>query len=339
MRIIFTKQIKKIAILILTGLFVLFILACSYFYSLAKPSKNFEWGITFSPSHAAYLGFDWKTLYLDMLNDLKPKKLRLMAYWEQIEPQNNFFYFQDLAEMLDEAERRNIEVIMVVGLKQPRWPECHHPGWYNDLSPDQKVAEQLEMVRTVVANIKQYKAIKVWQVENEALFSFGHECPTTPKEVIESEMKIVRELDGRPIMLTDSGELGRWLPSARLNPDILGSTMYRVVHNPKNGYFKYPLPPAFFKVKEGVVYKFSNVRNIIGVELQAEPWFSDDVYRTDLNTQYALMNPKIFKEYVQYAKDVGFKDNYLWGVEWWYWLAQKHNDWGMWDSAKQLLEE
>jgi hypothetical protein len=39
-----------------------------------------------------------------------------------------------------------------------------------------------------------------------------------------------------------------------------------------------------------------------------------------------------------FAKDVGFTDNYIWGVEWWAWLAQKHGDWGMWVAAKTLLE-
>jgi hypothetical protein len=327
---------KKILTTIIVAILI-FVSICWYFASLYTPSEKTEWGVTFSHTHAEYLGFDWKVMFLDILNDLKPKKLRLMAYWETIESEKGKYDYSQVAEMLVEAEKRNIDVILVLGLKQPRWPECHHPAWYNDLSQPQKDQAQLEYVKNAVAYYKQFKAIKIWQIENEALFSFGEDCPQTSKDLIKQEMKIVKEADPRPILLTDSGELGRWLPSARLQPDIFGSTMYRVVHNPKAGYFKYPLPPLFFEIKAGVVKKFSPVDRIIGVELQAEPWFADDMFKTDLETQYALMNPVIFQEYVKYAKDVGFEENYLWGVEWWYWLAQKHGDWGMWNEGKKIL--
>jgi hypothetical protein len=307
-----------------------------YFYTKFEPAKEFEWGVTFSHRYAQYLGLDWRQLYLDMLNDLQPKKLRLMTYWEDIESVRGEYNFSVAAEMLDEAGRRNIEVILVVGHKQPRWPECHHPAWYNDLPQAERDKAQLTMVRNVVNYYKQFDAIKMWQVENEALFSFGYNCPPTDKELVTAQMQIVRELDDRPILLTDSGEFGRWLPTASLQPDVFGSTMYRVVHNPKFGYFKYPLPSQFFRVKAGLFKTFYDIP-IIGVELQAEPWFADDMFQTPLETHYALMNPKILEEYAEYARQAGFGQNYLWGVEWWYWLAQKHGDWGMWQAGKNVL--
>jgi len=332
---------KKIILCLAGGLLAVTIAAGLYFYSLYTPSEKTEWGVTFSHSHAEYLGFEWKPVFLDMLNDLKPKKLRLMAYWEDIEPQPNVYDFGKVAQMLAETDSRGIDVILVLGHKQPRWPECHHPGWYNDLSPEKRDEAQLNMVRNAVNYYKQFRSIKTWQVENEALFSFGADCPQTPKDLILKEMEIVRAADPRPILLTDSGELGRWVPVARLKPDIFGSTMYRVVHNPKLGYFKYPLPPAFFKIKGGIMEKMTGLESskTIGVELQAEPWFADNMFLVPLSEQYALMNPGIFREYVDYAKEVGFSQNYLWGVEWWYWLAQKHGDWGMWEEARKVLQE
>lgn len=319
------------------GLLIVLLATAGYFYTRFEPAQNFNWGVTFSHRYAQYLGLDWRTVYLDMLNDLKPQKIRIMAYWEDIEPEPEKYDFSIAAQMLAEAEKRNVEVILVLGHKQPRWPECHHPNWYNDLSQEDKDAAQLRMVKNAANYYKQFSALKVWQIENEALFSFGYQCPQTPKELVQAEIDLVRSIDDRPILLSDSGEFGRWLPTASLKPDIFGSTMYRVVHNPKVGYFKYPLPPAFFRVKAGVMQTFQPVDKIIGVELQAEPWFADDMFQVDLKTQYSLMNPVIFREYTQYAKDVGFEDNYLWGVEWWYWLANKHGDWGMWEEARQLL--
>jgi hypothetical protein len=337
-------KISKIKLAGIVALVIVLVLigASAYFASLHEPAKTFTWGVTFSPAHVEYLGFDWKTAYLDMLNDLKPKKLRLMTYWEGIEPAPEKYDFSQTAEMLAEAGKRGVEVILVVGHKQPRWPECHHPDWYERLSNSEKEEAQLRYVRNAVNYYKKFDAVKVWQVENEPFLMFGENCRMTPKELILKEMELVRSLDSRPIMVTDSGELGRWLPAARLGPDIFGTTMYRVVHNPTIGYFKYPLPPSFFHAKAGIVKKFSKVDNIVGIELQAEPWFTngaDGPRTTDLETQLSLMNPKIFREYVDYAKDAGFSENYLWGVEWWYWLAKEKNNWGMWEEARQLLSE
>jgi hypothetical protein len=310
-----------------------------YFYYQFEPTEDPGWGLNFSQMHAQYLGFDWKTVYLDMLNDLKPKKIRLAAYWENLEREPDLWYFQDVDEMIVEADKRGVEVILAVGHKLPRWPECHHPAWYNDLPDDQKKEKQLNMVRMAVEHFRQHSAIKYWQVENEALFGFGPDCPKADKDLFEKEIALVRSLDSRPIILTDSGELGRWVPTAKFRPDVFGSTMYRVVHNPQWGYFEYPLPPAFFRIKAGLTETLTGVKRYTGVELQAEPWFSDDVLRTDLNTQYSLMNPKILEDYAAYAQKSGLENHYLWGVEWWYWLAHKHNDWGMWDKARQIINQ
>ncbi|HYE22384.1 MAG TPA: hypothetical protein VD998_02220 [Verrucomicrobiae bacterium] len=308
-----------------------------FFYLQFEPTKNPGLGLTFSRTHAEYLGLDWKETYLAILNDLKPKKLRLVAYWEIMEKEPNLWYFQDIDEMLVEAEKHDVEVILAVGLKLPRWPECHYPAWFNDLNDAEKRERHLNMIEMAVNHFKGHEVIKIWQLENEALFNFGYKCPKIDKELLKEELELVRNLDSRPILMSDSGELGRWVPTANLKPDILGSTMYRVVHNPKIGYFYYPLPPAFFRIKAGLTETMTGMKRFKGVELQAEPWFASDIAVTDLQTQFQLMNPSILKDNLEYAKKAGFEDHYLWGVEWWYWLAQKKNDWGMWDTAKSIF--
>lgn len=324
--------LKVIIIILLAGILVL-----GYFYFQFKPSPSPQFGLSFSITHAQYLGFDWKTLYLDMLNDLKPKKLRLMSYWELIEPQQGQFHFQEIDEMLIEAGKRGIDVILVVGQKQPRWPECHHPSWYEGLDSGAKDLAQLKMMEKTIAHFKDFEAVKIWQVENEPFFAFGPDCPRLSADLVKKEIELVKSLDQRPILLTDSGEQGYWVTTASLGADVFGSTMYRTVYSPKFGYYKYPLPPQYFRIKAGWLKKNTGISKIIGVELQAEPWFTDDVEKTTLETQYALMNPKVFEANVEYAKVVGFDENYLWGVEWWYWLAKKHDNWGMWEEAKRLL--
>ncbi len=314
------------------------ILACIYFASRFQPATEFTWGLDFSAEYARQLGFDPKIMYLDILSDLKPKKIRLAANWDVIEPVPGEFHFQETDEFLVEAGKENVEVILALGKKLPRWPECHEPSWTHELSLEEQHQAELRMLETAVNHFKVFPAVKIWQVENEPNFYFGDNCPKIPRDFLKTAIAKVKSLDSRPVMVTDSGELGRWLPAATSGGDMFGTTMYRLVYNHVVQYWKYPLPPWFFHIKAGVLQTFAP-QPIVGVELQAEPWFTNGVENADLNTQKALMNPKIFKQNTDYAKAAGFSDNYLWGVEWWYWMAQKHNDWGMWAAAKELLNK
>ncbi len=309
-----------------------------YFYLQFQPAAEINFGLTYSHRYAAQLGLDPKETFLDILNDLKPGKIRLMAYWEDIEPEPGVFDFHVVDELLIEAGKRQVDVVLVLGHKQPRWPECHHPYWYSQLSETDKEAALLNMVNIAGNHFKVFDSIKTWQIENEPFFAFGDDCSRVPSALVRKEMDIIRSIDPRPILLTDSGETGGfWVPVGRLNPDVFGATMYRIVYNPKIGFYKYPLPTAYYRVKAGILKVLTGQEAIIGAELQAEPWFLKPVHETDLSQQLSLMNPKVFLENIEYAKKVGFQDNYLWGVEWWYWLANKHNDWGMWDQAKQVI--
>ncbi|HTL39538.1 MAG TPA: beta-galactosidase [Methylomirabilota bacterium] len=322
---------------ILGVLVLVFIAACCFFYFQFQPSQTTVWGINFSQIRARELGLNARELFLDMLTDLKPKEIRMAAYWTEIEPQENVYNFTELDDLLKQAEIYHTDVILAVGNKLPRWPECYKPDWAKQLDPAQEQTAQLSMVKTVVEHYKNFPAITVWQVENEGLFGFGLDCPKIDKDLFRQEISLVKSLDTRPVLVTDSGEIGRWLPTASLGADWFGSTMYRVVENNLTGYIKYPLPYFFFRIKAGIINTFARPQKIIGVELQAEPWLSGSVQGTDLDTQKAMMNPKIFQQNVAFAQKVGFSENYLWGVEWWYWMAKKQNDWGMWQSVKDLL--
>src|SRR3989344_4520837 len=48
-------------------------------------------GVTFSNAYAKEMGLDWKAVYADILDDLKVKRLRLPAYWDDIEKENEAF--------------------------------------------------------------------------------------------------------------------------------------------------------------------------------------------------------------------------------------------------------
>jgi hypothetical protein len=274
-----------------------------------------------------------------MLADLKPKNLRLMTYWDDTEKTRGKFDFTITDQILTEAQKQNIKVLLVVGRKQPRWPECHQPDWYNSLSQADKDQAVLDMVKATVEHFKTYSNITSWQVENEPYFGFG-DCGTISSTLLNKEVAEVKSLDPRPIVITDSGDRGAWFPAAHSGADILGFTLYRTSYDSHyGGYYKYPIPPMFYRIRAGMLQTFSHTKQVEDVELQMEPWFTNGALNTPLDLQKTLMNPKVFDGNIYYAEHTGIGMHYIWGVEWWYWMAKKNNDWGMWNSAKQLLNQ
>jgi hypothetical protein len=322
------------------GIIVLIVLlSAAFFYFRFKPAKNQTWGLTFSYQEAKGLGFDWKTVYLDVLSDLKPKNLRLMTYWDDIEKKPGEYDFTIVDEMLSEAQKKDVNVLLVVGRKQPRWPECHEPDWYDKLSVQDQNQAVLDFIKATVEHTKTFTAIKSWQVENEPYFGFGDACPVISRSLFESEVALVKSLDLRPTIVTDSGDRGSWFWPMKSGASDFGFTLYRVSYDDKyGGYYKYPIPPAFYRIRAGILQTFSHVNQIQDVELQLEPWFTSGALNMPVDEQKSLMNPKVFEENISYAKKTGIGTHYLWGVEWWYWMAKKNNDWGMWQAAKNLFQ-
>lgn len=323
-------QTLRAVLLIIGGL----LLVC---FMSFRPTREPKWGVSFSVSEASYLGFDWQKMYTEILGELQPKYLRTMAYWELIQPEKDKFNFSEIDRVLLEAKQRGIQVILVVGRKQPGWPECHEPEWVRSLDSSLQRDRLMEYIQKTVERYRGNESVSGWQVENEPFFAYGPHCAAIPRELFEEELALVKSLDSRPIIVTDSGEKGAWLPTAWAGGDIFGSTMYRnIYHDRKQKYIKYPIPPVLYRLKAGLTKVLSGADKFIGVELQAEPWFATNIFETSWEAQAALMNPAILKEYVDYAKRVGFGENYFWGVEWWYWArSQGHPE--MWEAAKLIF--
>lgn len=329
------KVIKSLLIFI-----AFLILIGGFFYFRYKPKGGPEWGLTFSYQEATGLGFDPKFMYADILADLKPKNLRLMTYWKDAEKTPGDYDFSMVDWQLELAQKNNIDVLLVLGRKQPRWPECSEPDWVKKLAPADQDAALLAFLKNSVEHFKSFPAISHWQVENEPFFDYGPLCPVSSKELFTKEVNLVRQLDGRPIVVTDSGERGWWFPAAGSGGDILGATVYRVSYDTKfGGYYKYPIPGIFYRVKAGILETFTQISDVWDVELQMEPWFTKGAFNMPLDMQKSLMNAKVFAGNIEYAKDTDLSRHYLWGVEWWYWMALKQNDWGMWTAGKELFSK
>ncbi|MFA5777740.1 MAG: hypothetical protein WC906_04845 [Parcubacteria group bacterium] len=332
------KKIFKASCLILSVSTVIVILFLVYFN---LPVKNVEskvdMGVTFSNRYAKDIGLDWKETYSAMLDDLKVRKIRVPIYWDWVEPEEGKYDFSEVEWQLQEAQKRKAEVILVVGQKVPRWPECFIPEWAN--ADDVKRKESLiKFVEAAVNHFKNYSAVKYWQVENEPFLDFGV-CPVADYALVDQEIKIVRDNDSsRKIIVTDSGELSLWIPAAK-RADIFGTTMYREVVNKRLGAWKYPIGPNFFKFKRLLISVFANQKNAFVIELQGEPWLQGWTVNFPLSDQLVSMNENKLRDNVQFAKNSGFSGVYIWGVEWWYWAKVQQNYPNVWNEAKKIFEE
>lgn len=330
------KKVFIIIGLVLLGLIVA--IFCYFFIGRAKPVEKIDFGVTFSKIQAEELSLNWKEVYLAILDDLKIKKIRLIAYWPEVEPIERDFDFEDLDWQIEEAQKRRIEIILAVGRRLPRWPECHIPDWAGNLPEKEQQEKVLVVISEVIRHYKDSEAIKFWQVENEPFFEFFGNCPKLDRKFLGKEINLVRDLGGtRPIILTESGEFSTWIGAARRG-DILGTTLYRRLWSKYfKFYFRYPIPAIFYQRKTALIKKFFDIDKIIVIELQAEPWGPDQNWKISLEEQFKSMNPDEFREIIDYTKRAGFSEAYLWGAEWWYWLKEKYGDDSMWEEAKKLF--
>lgn len=298
-----------------------------YMLAFGEAVTTLKLGITFSPRYARALGLEPRLALPKLLDDLNVKAVRLPVYWDEVEKIPGQYNFSEIDYYLTLLRARNIEAVLVLGHKQPRWPECFAPDWTLNLSRVGKDKAILSLVREEVSHFKKFSNIKAWQVENEPLFSFGV-CDRPTKQTyirLQEEVDLVKNNDDRPVIVTDSGELSSWINARKLG-DILGVTMYRSVWNPYFGMGDYPLPPVFYSLKAELV-KFITSKNhspVIIAELQAEPWVPAAKSVTEIsfeeNTKY-FPAEKLSKNF-DFAKKTRFPEIYFWGAEWWYWMEK-----------------
>ena len=333
------KYIKK-WIIVLVVVLALFSIIWAVISALDFSGRQeVTFGVTFSHKYASQLGLDWTETYWAIINKLGVKNVRLAVYWDLIEEENNFFNLADYEWMVEEAAKKDVNIIMVIGRRTPRWPECHDPKWLASMDKEDQERELMEMLEKVVNHFKKYKNISVWQVENEPLLNLFGKCPPADKGLLAKEVALVRSLDTRPIMITDTGELSSWDEAASL-ADIFGITMYRVVWNRFIGVWRYPWPPAYYYFKAKRISKKYNLDKIIVSELQAEPWTKGGVNIREMKIwdQFDTFDLDDFRSNLEYVKRAGFRESYLWGVEWWYWLKKEKNHPEFWNEAKLIWQ-
>ncbi len=325
------------------GLGILLVGIGLFTLAFAKPDVSPDFGVTYSTKYAKYLGVDPKTNYPKMLDELGVKHVRFPIYWDEVEPSPGKYDFSQVDYYFKESEKRDVKIMPVVGFRQPRWPECHTPGWARDLEETEKTAAILTLVEKEISHLKTFANIENWQIENEPLLDWGLCDPITSQTLnrLKAELNLAKTLDQRPIILTDSGELSSWVDVSRLTKGQFAITVYRTVWTPYLGLVNYPLPPIFYRVKSQAVKTLTGQPNQATVvsELQAEPWITNnqDLIKIDPKVLEQQFPVSELKSNISYAKETGFPKIYLWGIEWWYYMRDKGYP-GYLDYAKTIFD-
>ncbi|HSR89550.1 MAG TPA: beta-galactosidase [Candidatus Udaeobacter sp.] len=282
------------------------------------------YGVSFNPEYGNYLGLDTKKSFLKIVDNWNFKYIRLSAQWDLIEKEKGKYDWTELDWLMNEAAKKNVKIVLAVGNKTPRWPECHPPAWIIKNSYAGRREPLFAFMASVVNRYKKHPALEIWQVENEPFVNFGDCLPLSQKELME-EVNFVKGLDpNHKTLVTDSGELSFWFNSAKAG-DLFGTTLYRVVWNKYFGYFNYDwlMPPLTYIAKLWLNGRHIDTAYVM--ELQGEPWIPDrPLTDTSLNEQFKSMSLQRFKDNVDFAARTGMPRAYLWGAEWWLWLENQN---------------
>lgn len=305
-------------------------------YQISERSKPEEFGTTFVSSYAEHFGLDPKETFSAIINDLGIKNLRLVSYWSEGEKEKGNYDFTDLDWQFSEAEKKGIKISLAIGLRQPRWPECHQPDWSKDMTKDEWYPSLKTYMSEVIKRYKDSPALESYQLENEFFLEEFGVCPDFSRDRLIDEFNLVKNLDSKtPVILSRSNNYGGFGVSDPV-PDIYGISVYRKVHNPTLGYITYPFPAWYYAFLAGG-QKMINGRPSIIHEFQLEPWIkSGDIKDASIEEQNRTMNVDDIEANMEFARRTGIKEVYLWGAEWWYWRAQ-NGDPTIWSTVKENL--
>ncbi len=306
-------------------------------YIFKHHNDQLHLGVTFIPDYAEYFGLDARDTMRAIIDDLHVKNFRLVSYWEDIEPSPGVFDFSKLDWQFAMANATGAKVSLAIGLRQPRWPECHQPTWVDGQPKSVWYPELKEVMGKVIEHYKSNLALDSYQLENEFFLSVFGECKDFDRARLVDEASFVKSLDPNHTLIISRSNNALGLPVGKPTPDEFGVSVYKRVWDKTltRRYFEYPFPAWFYGFLAGAGELLTG-KNMIIHELQAESWLPDgyDMRTASLAEMNKSLDAKRLKDRFQYAKATGMKSIDLWGVEWWYYRKVKLNDPSLWDVAQ-----
>lgn len=299
-------------------------------------------GATFIPNYAEYFELDAKETLQAMIDDLGISQFRLVTYWKDYEPIEDQYDFTQLDWQFDMIEQAGGSISLALGLRQPRWPECHGPEWAMERSVPEWTDDLIEFMGVVIDRYKDRDVLLEYQLENEYFLSVFGECPDFSRERLVKEFEFIKQKDPtRQVMVSRSNNATPSWPVGEPRADIVGASIYKRVFDKTvtKRYFEYPYPAWFYAFLAGAT-ELTTGRNTMIHELQTEAWLPEplSMKSAPLEEMYETFGPDDVVPRIKYGVDTGIRRIDLWGAEWWYHLKQNRNAPEIWDNAKAAIE-
>jgi len=307
-------------------------------YAWSQRHNPTVFGTSFSVKQAEAFGLNPQETLHAMLTDLGLKRVRLMSYWDRGEPEQGKYDFTDLDWQFKEAEAAHAKVSLAVGLRQPRWPECHSPTWAANLTTAQLTTDLSAYIQAVINRYKNSPALDSYQLENEFFNDGFGQCTNYDKSRFIAETNLVKKTDpAHPVIITLSNNFVG-LPVQAPHPDIFGLSIYRRLYstNIYHGYVTYPFPAWFYSIRAGWI-KLLTGKDTIVSEFQIEPWGTKPIEDMTIAEQNESIPASDIPGRFGFAEATHIKTVDLWGAEWWYWRKVHFNDPSVWDTVKNEL--
>lgn len=336
---------KRIGIILMAVIFIVVAgsYGISYWYLNKHRHDPLLLGVTFIPDYARYFDLEPHDTMKAIIDDLGVKRFRLVSYWDTIEKTPGIYDFTELDWQFKLAEQSGVAIDLALGLRQPRWPECHVPSWAVDLPESEWYPKLLNFMTAVVHRYQSSPSLVSYQVENEFFMTIFGICKDFNRERLIAEYNLVKSLDNtKPIVVTRSNNWGG-IPIGEPTPDLYGVAVYKRVfdYSVTHRYFEYPYPPWFYGLLAGLGEMRSGKPLIIH-ELQMEPWLPEGFSMnntSDVLEQDKSMNAELLKQRFKYAEDTGIRTIDTWGVEWWYWRKVVAHDPSLWNVAREEFKK
>jgi hypothetical protein len=329
------------------GLVVLGVLATGTMYGIAQwyiqsdRSKPLEMGVSFIPDYAQSLGVDPQQT-MDALTGIGVKQFRLVSYWSDMERTQGQYDFSQLDWQFKKAEAAHAQVMLTVGLRQPRWPECHIPDWAAKEPASQWQPQLEDFMKAVVERYKDSPALQQYQLENEFFLKGFGTCTDFSRSRLVSEYNLVKKTDPTHSIIVGRSNNALGFPVGQPQPDEFSISVYKRVWDAgfTHRYLEYPYPAWFYGYLAGVQKIFLHKDMVIG-ELQAEAWPPNgkQITQISLAEQNKSFNAQRFKDRIAYGKATGMRQIDLWGAEYWYYRLTVLHDPSVWNAAKQEFQD
>lgn len=306
-------------------------------YIHSEENIPLQLGVSFIPDYAQGLGLNPEAT-MDALIGIGVKQFRLVSYWSDGEPTQGHYNFTQLDWEFQKAEAAHAKIILTLGLRQPRWPECHMPSWADNETESQWEPQLENYMQAVIERYKNSPSLESYQLENEYFLKGFGTCTNFDRNRLISEDNLVKRLDPKHPIIIGRSNNALGFPVGQPQPSEFSISVYKRVWdgNVTHRYLEYPFPAWYYAFLAGTQKIFLHKDMVIG-ELQAEAWPPDGktITQISLAEQNKSLNAKRLKDRFQYGEATGMRQIDLWGAEYWYYRLVKLHDPSLWNVAKQ----